>query len=138
MSIMLFLNGNIYTMDATQPRAQALAIDTVSGRILAVSNNDEVRRVGGRHAELIDLRGKTLLPGFIDAHIHLMYAAYRSYYVNAETCSSEDESQTLCANGQTKPRSVNGYRVASGTRMSGLAINSPQERHWITLRQNIL
>ena len=95
MSTILILNGNIYTMDAAQPRAQALAIDTTSGRILAVGDNDEVRRVGGRHAELVDLRGKTLLPGFIDAHIHLTYAAYRSYYVNAGTCSSEDEVANL-------------------------------------------
>jgi len=95
MSIMLFLNGNIYTMDAAQPRAQALAIDTVSGRILAVGDNDEVRRAGGGHAELVDLRGKTLLPGFIDAHIHLTYAAYRSYYVNAGTSRNEDEAADL-------------------------------------------
>ncbi len=95
MSTILFLNVNIYTMDAAQPRAQALAIDTVSGHILAVGDNDEVRRVGSRHAEFVDLRGKTLLPGFIDAHIHLMYTAYRSYYINAETCSSEDEVANL-------------------------------------------
>ncbi len=95
MSIMLFLNGNIYTMDAALPRAQALAIDTASGRIVAVGDNDEVRRAGDRHAELVDLHGKTLLPGFIDAHIHLEYAAYRSYYVNAGTCTNEDEAADL-------------------------------------------
>ena len=95
MSNILFLNGNIYTMDATRPRAQAMAIDTTSGRILAVGDNDEVRRVGDRHAELIDLRGKTVLPGFIDAHIHLIYAAYSSYYIDAETCSNEQEVATL-------------------------------------------
>ncbi len=95
MSTILFLNGNIYTMDAAQPRAQALAIDTMSGRILAVGDNDEVRHVGDRHAELVDLRGKTLLPGFIDAHIHLAYTAYRSYYVNGGTCLSEDEVANL-------------------------------------------
>ncbi|HXX78594.1 MAG TPA: amidohydrolase family protein, partial [Ktedonobacteraceae bacterium] len=95
MSNMLFLNGNIYTMDAARPRARALAIDTMNGRILAVGDNDEVRRVGDRHAELVDLRGKTVLPGFIDAHIHLLYAAYRSYFVNAGACSSEDEVANL-------------------------------------------
>jgi predicted amidohydrolase YtcJ len=95
MSIMLFLNGNIYTMDVARPRAQALAIDTLSGRILAVGSNDVVRRAGDRNAELIDLHGKTLLPGFIDAHIHLTYAAYRSYYVNAGTCRNEDEAADL-------------------------------------------
>ena len=95
MSTMLFLNGNIYTMDAARSRAQALAIDTISGRILAVGDNDEVRRVGDRYAQLVDLRGKTLLPGFIDAHIHLIYAAYRAFYVNAGACISEDEVANL-------------------------------------------
>jgi predicted amidohydrolase YtcJ len=90
MSIILYLNGTIYTMDTRQPRAQAMVIDSISGRILAVGNNDEVRRVGDRHAELIDLRGKTVLPGFIDAHIHLLHTAYRSYYIDAQACSSED------------------------------------------------
>ncbi len=90
MSIILYLNGTIYTMDAGRPRAQAMAIDGITGRILAVGDNDEVRRVGDRHAELVDLRGKTVLPGFIDAHIHLLHAAYRSYYIDAGACSSED------------------------------------------------
>src|SRR5262249_40069824 len=87
MSIILYLNGTIYTMDAAQPRAQAMAIDNISGRILAVGDNDEVRQAAGRHAELVDLRGKTVLPGFIDSHIHLLSAAYRSYYIDAEACS---------------------------------------------------
>ena len=95
MSIILYLNGTIYTMDAMQPRAQAMAIDTVSGRILAVGDNDEVRRVGDRHAELVDLRGKTVLPGFIDSHIHLLFTAYRSYYIDATACASEDDVTEL-------------------------------------------
>ncbi len=90
MSIILFLNGNIYTMNAAQPRAQAMAIDTISGRILAVGDNDEVRRTGDRYAELVDLRGKTVLPGFIDAHIHLLDAAYRAHYIDATGCVNED------------------------------------------------
>jgi predicted amidohydrolase YtcJ len=95
MSLILFLNGNIYTMDAAQPRARAIAIDSISGRIQAVGDNGEVRRLADRHAELVNLRGKTVLPGFIDAHIHLLYAAYRSYHIDAETCSNEDEVANL-------------------------------------------
>ena len=95
MSTILYVNGNIYTMDAGQPRAQAMAIDTLSGRIVAVGDNDELRRAGDRHSEMIDLRGKTVLPGFIDAHIHLVYTAYRSYNIDAETCSNEDEVANL-------------------------------------------
>jgi predicted amidohydrolase YtcJ len=90
MSIILYLNGNIYTMDAAQPRAQAMAIDTTSGHILAVGDNDEVRRAGDRYAELVDLRGKTVLPGFIDSHIHLLDAAYRAHYIDATGCANED------------------------------------------------
>src|SRR5579859_928204 len=95
MSINLYVNGTIYTMDAAQPRAQAIAIDTGSGRILAVGSEDEVRRAGDRHTQVIDLRGKTVLPGFIDAHIHLVMEAYRSHNINAGQCASEDEVAEL-------------------------------------------
>ncbi|GAC1384764.1 MAG: amidohydrolase [Ktedonobacteraceae bacterium] len=95
MTTVLYLNGNIYTMDAMQPRAQAIAIDSNSGRILAVGTNDEIRRTGGRRTELVDLRGQTVLPGFIDAHIHLLSAAYRAHYIDAISCTSEDEVATL-------------------------------------------
>ena len=95
MSTILYLNGNIYTMDAALPLAQAMAIDATSGRILAVGTNDEVRRVGGQHAELVDLRGKTVLPGFIDAHIHLLETAYRAQRIDAGACTSEDEVADL-------------------------------------------
>ncbi len=95
MSVLLYMNGNIITMDAAQPRAQAMAIDEASGRILAVGSNDEVRRSGGLHASIIDLRGRTVLPGFIDAHIHLLGAAHRAHYIDAAACQSEDEVAEL-------------------------------------------
>lgn len=95
MGTILYVNGTIYTMDATQPRAQALAIDTLSGRILAVGSNDEIRRLGGHAPEVVDLRGKAVLPGFIDAHIHLLSAAYRSHHVDTVACISEEEAAEL-------------------------------------------
>ena len=51
MTAILYLNGNIYTMDTIQPRAQAMAIDSTTGRILSLGTNDEVRRTAGRNAE---------------------------------------------------------------------------------------
>ncbi|GCE18603.1 amidohydrolase [Dictyobacter kobayashii] len=95
MSRVLYLNGNIYTMDAQVPHAQAMAIDTGSGRILAVGSNDDVRRLGGQHAELVDLHGRTVVPGFIDAHIHLLATAYRWQRVDASACTSEEEVADL-------------------------------------------
>ncbi|GLV58016.1 amidohydrolase [Dictyobacter sp. S3.2.2.5] len=95
MSKVLYLNGNIYTMDVQVPYAQAMAIDGGSGRILAVGTNDEVRREGGQNAELVDLRGRTVVPGFIDAHIHLLATAYRSQRIDASACTSEEEVAEL-------------------------------------------
>ncbi len=95
MTTILYLNGTIYTMDAALPRVQAMAIDSTSGRILAVGDNDEVRRVGGRDTELIDLHGKTVLPGFIDAHIHLVETAYRAHYIDASGAANEDKVANL-------------------------------------------
>ena len=82
-------------MDTAQPRAEAMAIDTGSGYILAVGKNDEVRRLGGQHTEMVDLRRRTVLPGFIDAHIHLLGAAYRAHHIDAGGCTSEDEVASL-------------------------------------------
>ena len=61
-------NGNIWTVNSRAPRAQAVAIST--GRFMAVGSNDEVLALAGGRARKIDLGGKTVLPGFIDAHSH--------------------------------------------------------------------
>ncbi len=95
MRTALYLNGNLYTMDPRQPRAQAMAIDLDTGRILAVGSDDEIRRVGGQQRELIDLRGKTVVPGFIDAHMHLLATAYRRRRVDAGACISEEAVAAL-------------------------------------------
>lgn len=65
---LLLFNGRIHTLDADQPQAQALAL--VGNRILAVGANDELRpllRSGGR---AVDLEGRAVIPGLIDAHVH--------------------------------------------------------------------
>lgn len=95
MNRILYLNGNIYTMDAQQPYAQAIAIEQRSGRILAVGSDDEVRRYADHHTELVDLRGRTMVPGFIDAHIHLLETAYQRQRIDASGCQSEDEVAEL-------------------------------------------
>jgi len=112
MSIILYVNGDIYTMDAAQPRVQALAVDSMSGRIVAVGDNDEVHRVGGQHKELVDLQGRTVLPGFIDAHMHLLNYAYRTQYIDAGTCASEDAVAALVQ--QRATQIPNGQWILGG------------------------
>ena len=71
----ILYNGNIITIDNGQPRAQAVAI--ADGRFLAVGTNDEVRALATGRTKKIDLGGKTVVPGFIDAHTHPVYSGIR-------------------------------------------------------------
>ncbi len=68
-------NGNFITVDARQPRAQAVAI--ADGRLLAVGSNEEVRHLATARSKQVDLDGKTVTPGFIDAHTHPAYSGVR-------------------------------------------------------------
>jgi len=61
-------NGNFWTVDPHNPRAQAVAIS--DGRFLAVGSDDEVLHLASSRSRKLDLVGKTVLPGFIDAHAH--------------------------------------------------------------------
>jgi len=66
----LWSGGTILTMAGAQPETvEALAVR--DGHLLAVGTLTDVRRAAGKHAESIDLKGRTLLPGFIDAHGHV-------------------------------------------------------------------
>ena len=63
-----FVNGNVITIDDDFSLAQAVAV--AGDKIIAVGPDDAVRPLVGRGTEVIDLHGKTLLPGINDAHIH--------------------------------------------------------------------
>jgi len=65
---LILYNGNIWTVNDKDPRAQAVAI--ARGRFLAVGSDADVLNLAGPSARKIDLGGKTVLPGFIDAHSH--------------------------------------------------------------------
>lgn len=72
---LLLFHGNIITINDEQPRAQALAI--AGDRILAVGMDDDVLNLAESGTRKVDLRGKTVVPGFIDAHTHLSYSGLR-------------------------------------------------------------
>jgi len=61
-------NGNIVTVDKGQPHAEALAI--AGDRILAVGSSEEIAAYIGASTDVIDLQGKTAIPGFIEGHGH--------------------------------------------------------------------
>src|ERR1700704_1321625 len=61
-------NGHIVTMNAADPAAEAVAISR--GRFFAVGKNADVMNLAAAGVRKMDLGGKTVLPGFIDAHSH--------------------------------------------------------------------
>src|SRR5215469_5321549 len=65
---LVLYNANVWTVDPRNPRAQAVAI--ANGRFLAVGSTDDVLHMASSRSRKLDLGGKTLLPGFIDAHAH--------------------------------------------------------------------
>lgn len=61
-------NGTIYTVDKANTVAEAIALK--GGKILAVGSKSAVEAYKGTNTKVIDLKGKTVMPGFIDAHVH--------------------------------------------------------------------
>jgi hypothetical protein len=68
----VYSGGDILTM-AGRDAAYAEALAVRDGKILAVGTRDEVAKAAGAEATQVDLAGKTLLPGFIDTHGHMVY-----------------------------------------------------------------
>ena len=76
----IYSGGVILTMDDRQPRAESVAVK--DGKIVAVGKKDEVLRTKVDATKLVDLGGKTMLPGFVDAHGHLMGGGLQALSAN--------------------------------------------------------
>ncbi len=77
---MVLLNGKIVTVDSSGTVAEAVAVR--DGRFLKVGSSQEIRRLVGSKTRVIDLKGKTVLPGFIDTHEHCIRKGMRGDWVD--------------------------------------------------------
>ena len=80
----LFTTGNIYTVNDHQPHAEAIA--TKGGRIVFVGSNDDAKKFHA--AKIVDLRGRTVVPGFTDSHCHIFGIGEREMRLNLEGTNS--------------------------------------------------
>ncbi len=71
--VTVLVNGKILTMDPRFSTAEALVVR--DGRIAAVGSSDDLRKMAGKQARVIDLAGRTVIPGLIDSHMHAIRAA---------------------------------------------------------------
>jgi predicted amidohydrolase YtcJ len=69
----VLVNGKILTVDPQSSIRSAVAIR--EGRIAAVGNDPDIRRLAGAKTRTIDLQGRTVIPGLIDSHMHAIRAA---------------------------------------------------------------
>jgi predicted amidohydrolase YtcJ len=80
MADTIYHDGAIITIDEDQPRAEAVAVK--DGKILAVGAKEEVLKSKGEATRLINLNGRTMLPGFVDAHGHVMGGGLQALSAN--------------------------------------------------------
>ncbi len=97
---LLLNNARIYTQDDRQPRARALAL--AGRRILAVG--DDLAHLVGPATRRVDLGGRTVLPGFNDAHIHFVGWALRRHWIElADTTSARQAVARVAARAAQTP-----------------------------------
>ena len=89
-AMMIFVNGRIHTLNPHQPAATAVAIR--DGKILAVGSDAEIKPLLGVGGELVNLNGRCLTPGLVDAHVHFHGFALSLQRVDLRGTKTLDEA----------------------------------------------
>ena len=85
----VFINGNIYTMNERQPRAEAIAVK--GDRIVFVGSNADAKKYQSAETKTIDLAGKTVVPGLTDSHCHIFGIGEREMNLNLEGANTLED-----------------------------------------------
>src|ERR1035441_8015824 len=86
---LVIINASIHTMDDAHPTANAVAI--AGNRIAAIGSTAEIRALTGKGTRVIDAAGKTVFPGFNDAHVHFLMGVFSLANVDLRDASSPEE-----------------------------------------------
>lgn len=111
---LVVFNANVYTMDATVPRAEGFAV--ANGRIVAIGSTGEMTSLAGARTRRYDARRMTVVPGFIDCHNHaggttLLYEVLVGNPFEVEFVTIDDIVTKLREKARTLPPGtwVEGY-----------------------------
>lgn len=77
------VNGKIITVDASFSVAQAVAVK--DGRVQAVGATEDIKKLVGKNTEVIDLKGRTVMPGLYDSHLHVVGTGTALQMINCRT-----------------------------------------------------
>ena len=121
----IFINGNIITVDEHFSITQAVAVK--DGLILEVGTNEAVEETAGSSTEIVDLKGKTMMPGIIDSHGHLgmeikiaNWANLRLGFYDNNLSSIDAILDKLCKHKETCNLSGSDYILGFGYHESRL------------------
>lgn len=89
MADTILINGHIWTASQSAPEVEALAI--VQNRIVKTGTSSEIKRLAGPGTRVLDLQGRLVLPGFIDAHTHFLNGGLALRSVKLRDCRSREE-----------------------------------------------
>src|SRR5947208_8948016 len=87
---LVLINGKVLTMDDRSSVVEALAV--LDGKILATGTNASVKSIIGTRTSVIDLAGKTVVPGLIDTHAHFKAAGLSDYVVSMNRAKTVAEA----------------------------------------------
>lgn len=85
----IYFNGNIITVNEKEPIIDAVLIE--DGKIIKTGSKEDILKLKNEDTELVDLDGKTMLPGFIDSHSHIIAVAQTLMIVNLSDANSKEE-----------------------------------------------
>ena len=88
MADLLIVNGVVKTMDAAKPRVEALAIS--DGKIVKLGRSRDILSLKGKKTKVFDAQGNTVLPCFIEGHLHLFYGGAELNMLNVEGLYGHD------------------------------------------------
>ena len=91
----LYINGHIWTADASHPFVEALAVK--GDRILAVGSHTDLNQFKSPPTKVIDLKGKLMMPGFNDGHVHFLSGSLGLTVVDLVEAKTMEEAIQMIA-----------------------------------------
>jgi predicted amidohydrolase YtcJ len=141
---LILVNAAVHTVDKARPTAQAFAVR--GGRFVAVGSNEEVRSLAGRSTQIIDAKGMTVVPGFIDCHNHaggnvLLYEVIVGNPFEVEFVTIASIIEKLRAKAEKTPPGywIEGYfyddtKVKDGREVNRFDLDKVSTQHPVVVR----
>ena len=97
------IDANVITLDPKQPRTQAIAVE--NGKIVAVGSNNHVLKAADSGTRIVDARGKTVVPGLVDCHVHMTHVGLLLQRLDLTDATSIKDIQHMLADYRKRHKS---------------------------------